>query len=179
MKRTLVTWSLILVALGCMAWFLAAATRPLEAPARYADSGSTFTLTAPKLRELDAGGVRLIASAAEARYVDNRVVADDLSAEVTRDGKITRIKAAEGIYSLQSTTATLKGGVTVAGDDGLTFTTASAVYRHDARRVSAAGAFKAEGRGITLRGYGLHYDITADSFTVDKNVGASIQRFTF
>lgn len=179
MKRTFVTWSLILVTLGCMAWFLAETTRPIEVPARYGDSGSTFTLVAPQLRELDAGGVRLIASAAEARYVDNRVVAENLSGEVTREGKTTRIKAAKGSYNLASTSATLSGGVSVAGDDGITFTTASAVYRHDARRISAAGAFKAEGRGITLKGYGLHYDINADSFTVDKNVGASIQRFTF
>lgn len=179
MKRTLVTWSLILVALGFMAWFLAEATRPLEAPSRYADSGSTFTLVAPQLRELDATGVRLVASAAEARYQDNRIVADRLRGEVRREGKTTRITSAEGVYNLASTTATLNGGVSVAGDDGLTFTTASAVYRHDARRISAAGAFKAEGRGITLKGYGLHYDIAADAFTVDKNVGASIQRFTF
>lgn len=179
MKRTLVTWSLILVALGCMAWFLAAATRPLDVPARYADSGSTFTLVAPTLRELDQTGVRLVASAAEARYADNRVVADTLRGEVRREGKTTRITSAEGAYNLASTTATLRGGVSVTGDDGLTFTTASAVYEHALRRLSAAGDFTAEGRGITLKGSGLHYDLVADKFTVEKNVGASFQRFTF
>lgn len=179
MKRTLVTWSLILVTLGCMAWFLAAATRPLEAPSRYADSGSTFTLVAPRMRELDHTGVRLTASAAEARYQDNLVTADDLRGEVHREGKTTRITAAQGSYSVASTSATLTGGVRVAGDDGLVFTTSSAVYRHDSRTVTAAGAFEAAGRGITLKGYGLHYDIQGDAFTIDKNVGASIQRFTF
>lgn len=179
MKRTLVTWSFLLAAFALSGWFLSEATEPIEQASRYADSGSTFTLTAPRMREIGPEGVRLIARADEARYTDQRIVADRLAGEVHRDGKTTRITAATGTYQVESTTATLAGGVTVAADDGYVFTTASAVYHHDRRLLSAAGAFTAEGNGLSLRGNGLHYDILNDTFRIDRNVGATISRFTF
>lgn len=179
MKRTLIIWAVIVGALGGTAAALALATAPDTGPVRYDDGGSSFVISRPHLREIARDGLRVIAESREARYEPETetVRADEMHGFVLRDGRRTEIWAAQGLYHVSSTTATLSGGVRMQNDSGYSFATTAAEYRHDQRLISAEGDFTADGNGIKLRGRGLEYDMPGDTFRVRENVGAKIERF--
>jgi LPS export ABC transporter protein LptC len=181
MMRGVLSWVGILAVLGFFAWLLEGATRPVEGPSRFADSGSHVRIAAPHMREIGDDGVRLIAQSREATFnqAENLVVADELHGFVIRDGRRTEIWSATGEYNMASTRATLAGGVKILNDDGYLFTTETAEYSHDTRLLKAAGPFNLDGNGLKLRGVGLEYDILGDRFRVLRDVGASIERFSF
>lgn len=182
MIRQILSWAVILSVLGLFAWLLDGATEPQgSGPARFEDSGSYVTITAPHMREIGPTGVSLIAQSSVAKFdqVKNLVTADQLHGFVIRDGRRTEIWSENGAYNMAATRATLSGGVRILNDDGYDFRTEAATYLHDVKRINAAGLFTVEGNGLKLRGEGLEYDITADRFRILRDVGASIERFSF
>ncbi len=181
MRRTVVRWSVILAAFGLASWWLADATRPTEGPSRFTEGGSKFYIVKPHLRQIGSDGLRMSALGRDAVYSqeDNTVKANQIYTMIFRDGRKTEVWSGTGSYNLASTTATLAKGVTLANDQGYTFDATTAEYRHESQFLTVSGAFEARGNGLRLRGIGLQYDVPADKFTIDKNVGASIERFRF
>ena len=177
--RTLLIWTALVAGLAASAWALSSATAPDTGPLRYHSNDSSFVISRPHLREIALTGVRLVAESRAARYEPGTeaIFADQIHGFALRDGGRTELWAATGKYQVNTTTATLSGGVHMRNDAGYSFQTTAAEYRHDVRRLSAAGDFTADGNGLKLRGRGLDYDIPGDSFNVRENVGAEIQRF--
>jgi LPS export ABC transporter protein LptC len=172
---------LVLALLGVASWGLARATKPVEGPSRFSEGGSKFYIVKPHFRQIGAEGLRMSARGEDAVFnqEDNTVLANQIYAMIYRDGRKTEVWSRSGLYNLQSTTATLAGGVTLANDQGYTFAATTAVYRHDPQTLTVDGPFEAKGNGLELRGIGLRYDVPNDTFTVEKNVGANIERFRF
>ncbi len=148
---------------------------------RFEDRGSRFTIMEPRFREIGKSGVTIIASSDSAHFdqLDGVVSADNLRGNLRGDGRHTNLYADSGTYSVNATTAVIRGNVRIQNDQGYEFRTTEAVYRHEQRVLSATGPFEADGNGLRLNGTGLHYDLEADKFVIDQNVSASIERFEF
>jgi LPS export ABC transporter protein LptC len=162
-----------------LAWGLAVATAKDEQVAAAVETNSHFIIFHPLYREFGTEGLIFEATAARARFEQqtNQAVARQLRGKHFNADRATRIFAMDGHYDLGNEVGTLEGEVRIRNDEGYTLTTTSAVYHHMAKRITAAGAFQAQGGGVTLHGVGLIYDLPADTFSVERNVGASIAGF--
>lgn len=181
MMRTFVTWLAIVAGFGLASVWLANATRPATGLMRNKGKGSDFYIVAPRFREFDTGGLRMAAESTEATFdqAQNLVTAQAISGYVLRDGHRTELWADQGLYQVDATIATLTENVRVVNDQGYTFRTAEAQYRHAVRTLTADGAFVAESQSMRLNGVGLYYNLEADTFRIEHSVDAKIERFSF
>ncbi len=177
--RTIFTWLMTAGLLAAFAWWLSVATEPPRLAASKPQASSTFTVEGPHYREFNREGLALEATAVTATYAQLSGVAnaDRLGATVYHSGRPTYVHARHARYELSSETATLYDGVRIDNDDGYVMNTTTAVYRHELETVTADGRFSAEGRGLRLEGMGIEYNLRSDTFTVKRDVGASISGF--
>ena len=175
MRRT-VSWIMILGILGLLARWLAVVTEPAELQASTQEPASQLSLAGPYLREVGPEGLRMAVTAATATYdqKEDTAHAYQVHAHVYRNAATSVVTSDEARYDAALETARLTGNVRIKSDQGYTLETTSAVYHHRTELITAAGLFHAEGNGVLLEGYGLEYDLQADRFLVERNVGATI-----
>jgi LPS export ABC transporter protein LptC len=173
----LATWTVILLVLGALSFALMTATRPQPLAEADLTPRSHFIVINAHYRELGPEGIRLEATAERSRYEEktNQAAAQRLRGIVHHEGHVTHLTARAAVYDIDAATASLSGGVRIVNEQGYSLATTAAVLHHKAGIIETEEMFEAEGQGITLTGTGLRYDLHADTFTVERNVGASIR----
>ena len=165
-----------------LAFFVARLTAPHPTVWRHpAERGSEFTIIYPRLREINLLGVRFEATAKQATF--NQAVSEatgkDLMGFWLQEGHRTQMSAGRGRYDLNRQEAFLTDGIRIKNRDGYALTTTTATYEHATQTMHATGHFEAEGKNVSLQGTGLTYSFNADTFSVERDVGAIVKGFRF
>ncbi len=97
--------------------------------------------------------------------------------EPDRDGeprKATNIRSSKARYEKAKQLLTLKDDVVVSTASGYEMRTETLYYREDLRQMSATSGVAITGRGMTLTGKDMEYDLDSQYLVVDGRVTAEI-----
>jgi LPS export ABC transporter protein LptC len=136
------------------------------------------TLTGFDYSDVKEGRTRWTLRAAEARYFDDtqKTVLSQVNATFfLKDGRQVELQSDEGVLHNETKNMEVSGNVRLSSTDGYRLETDRLDYDHHTDMLHTAAPVLLEGRGLTLKGLGMEFEIGNRSLSILKNIETKLK----